>query len=127
MEALPPLSLAQWLSAHMILSEGSSSREGTSTGRSPASNARSAVRAARLAERTEAKVPAASTSVAPAVPSDAIVAQSVMPPSLPEPNASLGEALRARSGSLPAVVAGARAGGDGAGRGGDVPWVVRRP
>src|SRR6266536_4680441 len=85
MEALPPLSFAQWLSAHMILSEGSSSREGTSTGRSPASNVRSAVRAARLAERTEANVPTASTSVAPAVASDEMVAQSVMPQSLPEP------------------------------------------
>jgi alanine dehydrogenase len=43
------------------------------------------VRAARMAERTEANVPAASTSVAPAVASDAIVAQSVMPIELPEP------------------------------------------
>jgi hypothetical protein len=33
---------------------------------------------ARLTERTEANVPAASTRVAPAVASDAIVAQSVM-------------------------------------------------
>jgi len=85
MEALPPLSFDQWSSTHMILSDGSSSRDGTSTGRSPASNARSAVRAARLAERTEANVPTASTRVAPAVASDAIVAQSVMPLSLPEP------------------------------------------
>jgi hypothetical protein len=71
---MPPPELGPVVSAHMILSEGSSSREGASTGRSRASSARSAVRAARLAERTEAKVPAASTRVAPAVASDAVVA-----------------------------------------------------
>src|SRR5262245_823613 len=79
MQALPPRSLVQWLSTQVILSGGSSSREGTSTGRSPASSIRSAVRAARLAERTEANVPTASSSVAPAVASDEIVAQSAMP------------------------------------------------
>src|SRR5262245_5233423 len=82
---MPPARVAQWSSIHVILSGGSSSREGTSTGRSPAIRVRSAVRAARLAERTEAKVPAASTRVAPAVASDEMVAQSVMPQSLPEP------------------------------------------
>jgi hypothetical protein len=76
--------LAQCSSAQVILSAGSSNRDGTSTGRSPASSARSAVRAARLAERTEANVPTASSSVAPAVASDEMLAQSVMPLSLPE-------------------------------------------
>jgi hypothetical protein len=60
----------------MIRSTGSSSREGTSTGRSPASSERSAARAARFAERTELKVATASTSVPPAVASDEMVAAS---------------------------------------------------
>ena len=48
-----------------------------STGRNLTSSDRSAVRTARLAERTEAKVATASTSVPPAVAREEIVAQSV--------------------------------------------------
>jgi hypothetical protein len=55
---------------------GSSGREGISIGKSPASNERSAARAARLAERTEEKVANASTRVVPAVASDDTVTQS---------------------------------------------------
>ena len=61
-----------------IFSGGSSSRDVTSTGRRPASRARSAVREARFAERTDAKVAAASTSVPPAVASAEIVVQSAI-------------------------------------------------
>jgi cytochrome P450 len=57
-------------------SGGSWNRDGTSTGRNPASNERSAVREARLADRVDANVAAASTSVPPAVASAEIVAQS---------------------------------------------------
>jgi cytochrome P450 len=57
-------------------SAGSWNRDGTSTGLSPASSERSAVRDARLADRTEAYVAAASTSVPAAVASAEIVAQS---------------------------------------------------
>ena len=76
----PPSSVALWRSCHRILSGGSSGRVGRSSGRRPASRLRSAVRAARLAERTEAKVAAASTSVPAAVASEAIVGQSAIPP-----------------------------------------------
>jgi hypothetical protein len=54
-------------------------REGISTGRNPTNNARSAVRADRLLERVAEKVAMASTSVPPAVASEEIVAQSVIP------------------------------------------------
>ena len=89
------------------MSGGSSSREGTSTGRNPASRARSAVRAALLAERTEAKVPTASTRVAPAVAIEEIVAQSVM---ATEPRGSLEPCRRPRPRDLPAGQAGERRG-----------------
>jgi hypothetical protein len=50
-----------------------------SSGRNPASSDRSATRAARFADLTEAKVAPASTSVPPAVASEEIVTQSAMP------------------------------------------------
>ena len=53
-------------------------RVGTSTGRMPASSARSVTRADRLADRTDANVASASTRVPPAVASEATVAQSVI-------------------------------------------------
>src|SRR3981081_3875348 len=59
-------------------STGSLDRLGMSTGRRPTRRDRSATRAARCAERTEAKVAPPSTIVAPAVPTDAIVAQSAI-------------------------------------------------
>jgi competence protein ComEA len=55
---------------------GSSVRDGTSSGRCPASSDCSATRAARLAERTEATVTPARTSVPPAEASAEIVTQS---------------------------------------------------
>src|SRR5437588_3583987 len=78
MLARPPTTFAQWRSTHMILSPGSSRRDGPRTGRNPASSARSAVRADWLLERTEENVAAASTRVPPAVASEEIVAQSVI-------------------------------------------------
>src|SRR5215467_1674909 len=60
------------------LTEGSSEREGTSSGRWPASSDCSATRAARFAERTEATVTPARTSVPPAEASAEIVTQSAM-------------------------------------------------
>src|SRR3954453_6075221 len=51
-------------------------RETTSTGRMPASRAPSLALAVRLPARTETKVAAASTRVAPAVASEAMVDQS---------------------------------------------------
>src|SRR6185312_12709188 len=62
----------------MIFSAGSSSREGTNTGRRRASNARSAIRAERFAERVAPNVAKASTRVPAAVPTSAMVAQSAM-------------------------------------------------
>lgn len=55
----------------------SSSRDGASTGRRPTRNDRSAIRAARLAERTEANVAMARTRVPAAVASEATVDQSM--------------------------------------------------
>src|SRR5206468_10089675 len=55
----------------------SSAREGTRSGRCPARSDCSATRAARLAERTEATVTPASTSVPPADARAEIVTQSV--------------------------------------------------
>lgn len=59
------------------LSGASSTLEGTSKGRIPASNDSSATRAARLVERTDANVAHAKTSVPAAVAKDEIVTQSV--------------------------------------------------
>jgi hypothetical protein len=53
---------------------------GTTRGRNPSCNDRSAARAVRLAERTDANVAAARTSVPAAVASEAIVGQSVIRP-----------------------------------------------
>ena len=62
----------------LIRSSGSWGRLGISTGRSPTRSERSAVRAARFAERTDAKVARPSTIVPAAVPTEAIVAQSAI-------------------------------------------------
>ena len=72
----PPGVSTKWLSAKLTLTGGSSGRDGMSSGRMPASNASSATRDERLAERTDANVAAASTSVPPAVASDEMVTQS---------------------------------------------------
>src|SRR5262249_34882178 len=74
--ARPPSTFTQCSSMKPTFSAGSSKRDGTRTGRSPAISARSATRAARFADRTDAKVAAASTSVPPAVESAEIVTQS---------------------------------------------------
>src|SRR5512132_4702881 len=76
--ARPPSRREWWPSTHRTLISGSSSREGISSGRSPTWRACSATRADRLADRTEAKVAAASTRVPPAVASEEIVTQSVI-------------------------------------------------
>src|SRR6516225_9999875 len=94
----------QWRSTNMIFSSGSSSRDCTSTGRRCSWSATSAIRAERLADRTEANVATASTSVPPAVASEEIVAQSAIRPSGPgegrralldERHSALDEVLRA--------------------------------
>src|SRR5512132_4171764 len=76
--ARPPSRREWWPSTHRTLISGSSSREGISSGRSPTWRACSATRADRLADRTEAKVAAASTRVPPAVASEEIVTQSAI-------------------------------------------------
>src|SRR5262245_49825125 len=77
--ARPPSRRSTWPSCQSTFWAGSWSRLGTSNGRTPASRASSATRAARLAERTDAKVAAASTSVPAAVASEATVGQSAIP------------------------------------------------
>src|ERR1051325_7310668 len=72
----PPGTENQTLSWKPTLTAGSSGREGTSRGRWPARRDCSATRAARLAERTEATVTPASTSVPPAEARAEIVTQS---------------------------------------------------
>src|SRR5580704_7665613 len=72
-----PSSRAQWLSIQRIFCTGSSSRDVTSTGRRPTRNASSATRAERFADRMDAKVAKARTSVPTAVANDATVAQFV--------------------------------------------------
>src|SRR5436190_12088990 len=62
----------------MIFSTGSSRRDWTTTGRKRASNARSAMRVERFADRVAPNVASASTSVPPAVASEATVDQSAM-------------------------------------------------
>src|SRR4051794_24035812 len=74
--ARPPSIFTQWSSKKPTFCGASSNRDGTNTGLSPASRARSVARAERLAERTDANVAAASTSVPPAVASAEIVVQS---------------------------------------------------
>ncbi len=65
----------------LILTTGSSIRDGRRSGRNPTWSERSATRAALFAERTDEKVARARTSVPPAVAADVIVAQSAMRPS----------------------------------------------
>jgi len=72
----PPGMSTQRPSTKPIVWPRSSLRECTSTGRRCSWNATSAMRAERLAERTDAKVAVARTSVAPAVAKEEIVAQS---------------------------------------------------
>src|SRR5579884_1618846 len=73
----PPPTFDMCSSPQVIFSTGSCNRELTSTGRRRVSSARSAVRAAAFADRTEANVATARTSVPPAVANDDTVAQSV--------------------------------------------------
>src|SRR5437763_3749977 len=72
----PPGTLNQTSSEKLTLSVGSSARDGTRSGRWPASSDCSATRAARFAERTDATVTPASTSVPPADARAEIVTQS---------------------------------------------------
>src|SRR6266508_5642292 len=74
--ARPASTLTQWSSEKTTFSGGSWSRDGASTGRMVASNARSVTRADWCDERTAANVAAASTSVPPAVANEEMVAQS---------------------------------------------------
>src|SRR5690349_3273459 len=72
----PPGTENQTSSWKPAFTTGSSSREGTSSGRWPASSDCSATRAARLAERTDPTVTPARTSVPPAEARAEIVTQS---------------------------------------------------
>src|SRR5215831_212920 len=72
----PPRAMSQTSSAKPAFCVGSSVRDWTSNGRWPASKDCSATRAARFAERTEATVTPASTSVPPAEARAEIVTQS---------------------------------------------------
>ena len=65
-------------STHISGSAGSSSRDCTNTGRMLTASASSEMRDYRFADRTAANVATPSTSVPPAVASDAIVDQSAM-------------------------------------------------
>src|SRR5207302_1227646 len=76
--AEPPSTWSHLPSWNPIFCSGSSRREGSSSGRRPAITETSATRAARFAERTDAKVAPASTRVPPAVASDEIVTQSAI-------------------------------------------------
>src|SRR3954447_20007800 len=78
---VPPGTCTQCSSWNPTLTIGSSSLDGISNGRTLASNVASASRALRLADRTDAKVATASTSVPPAVASEEMVAQSADTPS----------------------------------------------
>src|ERR687887_2148174 len=77
-EARPPPTCARWSSIQDILMSPSVSRDDPRSGRIPTWSARSAVRAARFAERTEANVAIARTSVPPAVARAETVAQSAI-------------------------------------------------
>src|SRR3954447_863694 len=78
MVACPPSTRSQWPSAKPIFCVGSSRRELTRIGRRCSCSAVSAMRAERLAERTDANVATASTRVPPAVASEEIVTQSAI-------------------------------------------------
>lgn len=69
----------QCWSMNPIFSGGSSSRDGTTSGRVRVCRDCSAMRAARFADRTDVNVATARTRVPPAVASDAIVDQSAVP------------------------------------------------
>src|SRR6478736_7297611 len=84
----PPSTRNHRCSTNGTFSTGSSRRDPTSTGRIPASSARSATRADRFDDRTAENVASASTSVPPAVASDEIVAQSVIRRTYATPRAS---------------------------------------
>lgn len=70
---------------------GSSSFDGTSTGRRPTSSDCSATRADRFADRTELNVATASTRVPPAVASEEIVTQSAIAESRSRTSSSMCE------------------------------------
>ena len=79
---MPPSTLTIRPSPKRTISGGSVTREGASTGRRPSNSARSAIaversatRAERCPNRTEENVATASTSVPPAVASEATVGQ----------------------------------------------------
>ena len=74
--APPPGTCTQCSSMNPIFSVRSSNRDGTTTGRMPASSARSVLRADWCDDRTAANVATASTNVPPAVASEETVAQS---------------------------------------------------
>jgi hypothetical protein len=77
-DARLPSTFAQCSSTHMIFSGGSLTLDGISSGRWPSRRACSAVREARLADRTDRNVASVSTSVPPALASGAIVVQSAI-------------------------------------------------
>ena len=106
--ARPPPTPARCPSDHIAFSAGSWGRDGTSTGPRFTGRIPSAARVARLAERTEAKVANASTSVPPAVANDDTVTQLVTvrrirrpcgPGHRPGPQTPAGRAAMARAGS----------------------------
>ena len=74
----PPGTYSQRLSAKPTLTAASSSCDGISTGRIPASSDRSATRAERFADLTDENVATARTSVPPAVASEEMVTQSAI-------------------------------------------------
>src|SRR5580658_8255519 len=76
--ALPPGTSTKWSSAKPTLSVRSVGLDGISRGRIPERSACSATREDLLAERTEANVAPASTSVPPPVTNAETVTQSVM-------------------------------------------------
>src|SRR5262245_33656708 len=89
----------------MIDWSGSVRRDCTSTGRRCSWSATSAIRAERLAERTEANVATARTSVPPAVASEEIVTQSAISPSRRSRPRERGRALlHERGGALGEVM-----------------------
>src|SRR5512132_370427 len=113
--ARPPSRREWWPSTHRTLISGSSSFEGTSSGRSPTWRARSATRADRLADRTEAKVAAASTSVPAGVASGEIGTHSAIAgqgtPALPAGGREVHQVRRRPPGAAPGPADGGEGGG----------------
>src|SRR5438067_3497856 len=101
MIARPPARRTACRSDQRTFCGGSSARDGTSRGRMPVRSVCSAMRAERLDERTAEYVPAASTSVPPAVASDEIVCQSATP----NPTARLGSGWRRSARAAAAQIA----------------------